>query len=155
MKLAVAIVGFGLCAGAARAQVRPPFQLSAEPSGSRLHAGEELRLKIVVTNTSNGPITFVETNPECDYRIEVRDNSHGQGAAPTEHGRTLECDKRAAVGRAIQVTLEPNETREDELSITRLFVLSPDSYSITVSRTIQHLSNTPAKAPSVHVTVVP
>lgn len=155
MKIALTIAALILAVGMAVAQDSGPFRLSTTSSTSTLHTGEELRLKILLTNTSNKPITFVETNPECDYRIEVRDTVRGRSAVPTEHGRTLDCDKRAATGRAIQVTLDPSKTREDELSVTRLFYLSPNSYSIVVSRTIKHLSSAAANAPSVNVTVLP
>ena len=136
----------------------------AAPPKEPLRKGDELRLLITVTNTSDQSIGFVRSPgplPEegFRYKIEVRD-ARGHAAPPSDYvrglkGKTTANESISNIGR----TLGPGETFIDQVTVTRYYDLSrPGRYSISLARPIepwQRLGKGSVRSNVVTVTVTP
>jgi hypothetical protein len=144
--------------------VDTPFYIVITGPQKPVKAGSEVKVEIVLKNTSDRELTVGRTNAvsqaECHYLIEVRDNQ-GQPAPDTEFGRRImgrETKKRVILywGDAY-FTLKPNETLEDEAVASKLYDLSrPGKYIVQVSRVVpKELGGGVVKSNPVTVTVTP
>jgi|SRR5882762_1666120 len=116
--------------------ISQPLSLSIAAVEQTGRLGSEVRLRTKLTNISNHVLTFFDTDPDCDYLAEVRDEN-GNLARPTDHKLLLKCNNGLADGRKILVTLKPQESRDDEILLNRLYQLTrPGNYSVQVSRAI-------------------
>jgi|SRR6266404_1878835 len=96
--------------------------------------GSEVKVKTNLTNITDHVLNFFDSNPDCDYWAELRDDK-GDPVPATDYKRQLKCSGRLSDGRRILVTLKPQESRADEIELTRLYVLSrAGSYSLFVQR---------------------
>jgi len=127
-------------------------------------AGSEVKVEIVLKNTSGRELTIGRTNAvsqaEFHYLIEVRDDQ-GHPAPDTEYGRRImgrETKKRTILyGSDAFLTLKPNGTLEDEAVASKLYDLSrPGKCLIQVSRAVpKELGGGIVKSNFVSVTVTP
>lgn len=113
-----------------------PLSLSIKAAQQAVQIGSEVKIKTTLTNITNHVITLHDRIPACDYPVEVRDES-GNLAPETDYQRRLNCNARFTESRNILVTLRPQESREDEITINQLCKLdSPGNYSVQVSRRV-------------------
>jgi hypothetical protein len=63
---------FATCSASA---VQPRYSVKINALSDVFHLGEEVRVKATVTNTTNQPITLIDTGDVCDYVLEVRDET--------------------------------------------------------------------------------
>src|SRR6266478_10132961 len=135
----------GTAAVVSAAQSAPPKQneqpfskqlllLSISVPEQTVAIGSEVKVKTKLTNVTDHVLTFFDTNRDCDYWAEMRDNN-GDPVPPTDYKRQLKCNARLTDGRRILVTLKPQESTEDEIVLTSLYVLSrAGTYSVFVQR---------------------
>lgn len=98
--------------------------------------GSEIKLNVKLTNISDHVVNFFDRRPDCDYSVYVWDD-RGNLALQTDYKRQVKCGGNAAESRNILVTLNPRESREQELIINRFYELTrPGNYSVEVSRVI-------------------
>lgn len=135
-----------------------PFSLSIETQPQTAKVGEEILLRVTLTNTSSSEIRFGEVpgDPppgEFVYKIEVQD-SKGQSARLTEYGRKFDS---AVPARGSRVThaLQPGESLTDNVTLNKLYDFSrPDKYTVKVARQIpDHLGKGIIKANPITVTI--
>jgi hypothetical protein len=130
-----------VCLGAFQASgSAPPFSLTLHSPSEPVKAGEEVRLKVTITNNSDHEILLVRApgivpEEEMNYEIDIRDE-HGQQPPITSFFRELK-QKNYGWGSYLSYTLEPHKTTEDDLVITKLYTLSPAEYTIRVTRGIR------------------
>jgi len=139
-----------------------PFSIVITGPQRPVKGGSEVKVKIILKNTSDREITIARTNAvsqaECHFLIEVRD-VHGQSAPDTDFGRGImgrETKKRVILywGDAF-FTLKPNETLEDEAVVTKLYDLSrPGKYFIQATRQFpEQLGKGQVKSNTIEITV--
>src|SRR5579863_81145 len=99
-------------------------------------SGAEITVKINVTNTSDHEISFLESNPECDYSAQVHEE--GDGLAPdSEYKRHLVCNGTLRVGRRFLKRLKPGEFLSDSIIVSALYEMKqPGRYSVQVFRRV-------------------
>jgi hypothetical protein len=112
-----------------------------------ISAGSEPKLSIVLKNTSDHKIMLTRSlqtdRGELHHDVEVRDDK-GDLVPEMEYHQKLKGRLPATPGKAppppivgsdIFVTMKPGETRNDDLTISKLYDLSkPGKYTIQVSR---------------------
>jgi hypothetical protein len=147
------LLAFVLLAGPLSAGSQP-FSLTIEAVQQRVQSGSQVELKLTLTNTSDGEIMVVDTNPWCDYTFEVRD-SKGQSATETDFKRDLKCATRPTAGRRIIRILKPHESFEDAVYVNHSYDLRlPGDYSIQVAREIpKELGKGTVKSSTITITV--
>src|SRR6266403_5108418 len=112
------------------------LSLVITPAHQTVSAGSEVKIKTKLTNSSDHVVTFFDTNFDCDYPTEVRDDK-GNPAPQTPYRRELKCSERLGDTRNILVTLKPQESIDEEIVVNKLYDLSrPGDYLIQVSRTV-------------------
>jgi hypothetical protein len=157
------LLSFLLCAGivASSPDQGQPFSVTLQPPTGPVKAGSEVRVKVTTTNTSDHEIRFAKGfgQEEYDFEIEVRDE---QGKTPplTESYRNLKEHPTSKWGSYSTYVLEPGKSLEDELAVTRLYILTrPGKYTVSVTRgrrpMYQTLGKGGVKSKSVTVTVIP
>ncbi len=131
-----------------------PLSLSISASEQTVKVGSELKIRATLTNVTSHLITLRDRIPACDYPVEVRD-SDGRLATETDYKRHLKCNASFTESRKVLVILKPQESRQEEILITRLFELNnPGIYSVQVSRTIpKDLGEGPIKSNTLTITV--
>jgi len=118
---------------------KQPFSLTLHPPPGPVKVGGELRLRVTVTNNSNGDIRFARSpgivpQEELSYHIEVRD-AHGRPAPITPFFRHLKDNPGSMWGSYLSYTLGPGKSFEDELLVTKLYTLAePGKYTVWVAR---------------------
>lgn len=141
-----------------------PFSVVITGPQKPVKAGSEVKIEIVLRNTSDREITVGRTlvsQAEFHYLIEVRD-SQGHPAPDTEYGRRImgrETGKRTIMyssGDAF-FTLKPNDTLDDEAVVTKLYDLSQTGkYFIQVTRSpLEKVDNGRIKSNIITITVIP
>jgi len=133
-----------------------PLALSISAPEQVVQIGSELKIRTILTNVTSHVITLHDRIPACDYRVQVLDDK-GNLAPETDYQRQLKCNARFTESRNVLVTLKPQESRQEEILITRLFELnSPGKYSVQVSRSIPtELGGGSIKSNEIAVTVTP
>ena len=157
------LIGILLPIGLAASQAgETPFSVIITGPQKPVKTGTEVKVKIVLKNTSDREFTLAKTNAvsqaEFHFLVAVRD-SHGQPAPDTEYGRGImgrEIKKRVIIfaGDAF-FTLKPNETLEDEAIVNKLYDLSrPGKYFIQVTRQFpEQLGKGQVKSNTIEITV--
>lgn len=137
---AIALVGVAV-AGVLMAQsLNPPFTLTISPVRSIVKVGDEIKIQIVVANTSGRPLPLKQTSPALDFYVTVL-KSDGTPPPDTEPGRVIRDDNlRSSISIISQVTgdLGPDGVFiEKGLDIRYLYDMSsPGEYTIQVQRRI-------------------
>ncbi len=134
-----------------------PYSVKITAPSEVFHVGEEVHVKITVTNTSNQPITLVETSHVCDYIIEVRDET-GKLVPDTPFKRQHGCIARpSASGRNMLVPLQQGESYDLEISLSELSDITlPGRYSVQIQRKDKNESaNSVAKSNILTIAVLP
>src|SRR6266478_2306912 len=85
------------------------LSLFITPAHQTVSVGSEVKIKTKLTNSTDHVITFFDTNFDCDYPTDVRDDK-GNPAPQTPHRRQLKCNDRLGDTRNILVTLKPQES---------------------------------------------
>jgi len=111
-----------------------PLSLTLSAVEQTVRPGSEAKVQTTLTNVTSQVVTFFDTNPDCDYLIEVRDEK-GNPAEQTTYRRQLSCKNRLGDARNILVKLKPQESRKDEIVLTRLYELNrPGRYFVQAQR---------------------
>jgi hypothetical protein len=132
---------------AAFGQPKQPAFSIAISAPDVISAGSEPKLSIVLKNTSDHEIMLGRSvqpgHGELHHDVEVRDDK-GDLAPETEYHRKIKGRLSATPGKAppppnvrsdIFIPMKPGETRNDDLTISKLYDLSkPGKYTIQVSR---------------------
>ncbi len=114
---------------------RQPFSITISSTQGTVKAGEDVRVKITVTNTTDQPITLEETNHVCDYVVEVRDET-GKVVPDTQFKRQHGCITHpSASARNMLVPLQPGESYEVAICVSELSDMTqPGQYSVQIQR---------------------
>ena len=122
-----------------RSDTNQLFSLTLHAPSTPLKSGADVRLRVTVTNISDNTIRFGRTpgivpEEESSYDIEVR-NAPGQLPPLTPFFRHLKENPASTWGSYTTYSLEPGKSFDDELVITKLYVLTePGKYTIWVAR---------------------
>jgi hypothetical protein len=115
---------------------RPPLSLSIVAAEETVSVGTEVRLKTTLINITKRVLTIFDTNMGCDYPVEVRDDK-GKSAPETEYKQRLRCNSGLDEGKRVMITLNPQQSRHEEIVVTRFYDLSrPGKYFVQVLRKI-------------------
>jgi hypothetical protein len=140
---------------------REQFSVALQAPSGPVKTGSEVRVRATTTNTSDHEIRFARGfgEQEFDLEIDVRDEK-GQTPPLTEAYRQLKEHPSSRWGSYSTYVLEPDKSFEDELVVTKLYVLTrPGKYTISVTRgqrpLLQTLGKSGVKSNSITVTVIP
>jgi len=145
-KLLLLLASLGFLAAAFGQPKQPAFSIAIS-APDLISAGSEPKLSIVLKNTSDHEIMLGRSvqpdHGELHHDVEVRDDK-GDLAPETEYHRKIKGRLPATPGKAppppnvwsdILTSIKPGETRNDDLTISKLYDLSkPGKYTIQVSR---------------------
>ena len=113
---------------------KPLLSLSISVPEQTVALGSEIKVKTKLTNITDHVLNLVDTNRNCDYLAEMRGDK-GDSVPVTDYKRQLRCNGGLTDGRNILVTLKPQESREDEIDLTSLYLVSRvGTYSVFVQR---------------------
>jgi hypothetical protein len=113
-----------------------PFALIITGPQSQIRSGSPVPVRITLTNISDREITFSDTNRECDYKIEVIDQS-SRTVPETAHKRELVCDGPLVLNRNVLVSLKPGQSTRDEIIVSNLYQMAaPGRYTVMVMRKV-------------------
>jgi hypothetical protein len=131
-----------------------PFSLAITAPQATVKGGSEVKVKAILTNTSNRQITFADTSEICDYSVEVR-KADGTPAPDTERKRHLDCGTIS--GNHEIVTLKPDQSKQYEIAVSELSAMSePGDYTVQVMRKApKELGGVVVKSNLITVTVAP
>src|SRR5215813_11450328 len=101
--LLVTILPCFLCANPRPTSDRS-LSLSLAPTEQTVKAGAEIKVITKLTNVTNHVVTLSDTQFDCDYLTEVRDNK-GNPAPETLYKQRLRCNERLNNSRNILLTL--------------------------------------------------
>ncbi|HEV2195700.1 MAG TPA: hypothetical protein VGR55_08960 [Candidatus Acidoferrum sp.] len=111
-----------------------PFSVTLHAPDGTVKIGSELHLKVKITNTSNREIRFAKGfgNEEYDLDVEVRD---AEGKTPPLTTSYREVKEHPGGGSYSTYVLEPGKSFEDDLVLTKLYVITqPGKYTVRVTR---------------------
>jgi len=155
--------GFGVCLGTVALLVtagmaqssKAAFSVTAAAAYSEVKSGEEVYVKVTLTNNLNRVVTLEFASPLCDYAMEVRD-SGGKMAPDTEVKSESDCAHRTTGADAIG-QLKPHESMTNAISLNMFSDMSqPGEYSVQVVwREPKELEGMVLKSNTVKITVVP
>ena len=138
-----------------------PFSVTMHPPEAPVRIGAEVRMSVTTRNTSNHEIRFARGfgDQELDFQIEVRD-PQGKTPAMTESYRNFKEHPTSRGGSYSTYVLEPGKSFDDELVVTKLYVLAvPGKYTISVTRGQRPMWQTPKNrgvgSSPVTVTLIP
>jgi hypothetical protein len=123
----------------ARSDTNPLFSVTLHPPTAPIKSGADVRLRVTVTNISDHSVRFGRTpgitpEEELSYHIEIRD-APGKVPPLTPFFHRLREDPGSSWGSYTTYSLEPGKSFDDELVITKLYVLTqPGRYTIWVAR---------------------
>jgi hypothetical protein len=147
------------------AQTKPPqFSVAISPVPAIVRAGSEIRVKIVMTNTTDHEINIVrspgEDNGENWNDIEGFDET-GKAASETEYYRAFKGKGLykghivLRMGSNILFPVKPGEALKDGIIVGNLFDLSkPGKYTVHVQRP-DRISGNIIKSNTITITVTP
>lgn len=132
-----------------------PFSLTIVGPEAPVKSRSEIKIHVSLTNTSAGVINMFDTSRYCDYQVEVIVN--GNPAKETEYKRALSCEGPTILNRNVLITLKPQESTEDNLTITDLYdMASPGNYVVRVMRKVpKDLGQGTATSNALTITVGP
>jgi hypothetical protein len=131
------------------------FSVVVVPLYSEVKSGEEVYVKVTLTNNSNRVVMIEMTSPLCDYQMEVRDSA-GNLAPDTEVKSKSDCAPfESGADRIIQ--MQPNKSVTETISVSMFSDMSqPGEYSVQVAwREPKELGGVLVKSNTVKITVVP
>lgn len=100
----------------------------------QLKVGEPLILRFSTKNVTKKPLYLLESNPETDYRLEIKD-SNGEAVSLTEYGKHILSN--AGQFRLIIVKVQPGEEVQDMMEVNKMFKIdTPGIYYISAKRGI-------------------
>ena len=122
---------------AAAGDSNPPFTITISSTQGAVEAGEEIRVRVVLTNVSNQELPVrLSRNPleaEMHYTVSVHEES-GKDAAETKYGSAAKKHQLFTLSEA-ETLLKPGERLEEHVVLTKLFDLSsPREYVVQLSR---------------------
>jgi hypothetical protein len=136
-----------------------PFSLNISAKDDTVRAGSEVRVKIVLTNTSNREIYIIhekasDVGEQAGFTLDVRD-AGGMVVPFTRYGQLFFNHEAVTLGAPSPFDLKPGKTLKDEIIVSKLFDLSkPGKYSIQVKRQ-DDSSTAVVKSNTITVTVTP
>jgi hypothetical protein len=155
------LVNVLLCAGAfpASGPVQP-FSVTLDAPSAAVKIGSEVRIKATITNTSDHEIRFARSlglrDEEFECEIEVRD-ARGQIPALTPAFRHQKENPTSRWGSYMTYVLEPGKSFHDDLTISHVYTLEAEEYTIWVARGTRPLWQNPkqetAKSNTIKLTV--
>jgi hypothetical protein len=113
------------------------FLLSAHLEKSRVKTHETVLIKLSIKNGSKSVLYLVETSPEKEYSLDVRD-SRGESVKLTEAGQRL-LENKDVDFRVIGVKVKPGAERLDAVDIGKFYdVSAPGTYQIKAIRKVKN-----------------
>ena len=156
-------IGFGVGLGTVALLVttgmaqssKAAFSVRAAAAYSEVKSGEEVYVKVTLTNNLNRLVTLEFASPLCDYAMEVRDGD-GNLLPETEVKAKSECPQRATGAHGF-VPVKPNESLTAAISVSMFSDMSrPGAYSVQVAwKEPKELGGVPLKSNTVQISVVP
>jgi hypothetical protein len=145
----------------AQSAQEPPFSLTISTPQEIVKAGSEVRVDVVLRNTSDHEITLLRSpgtgRGELEFESDVL-GEKGNLASQTKYGQQLKKSGLNAVeGSRIMFRLQPGETYEDSMSLNKLYDLSkPGKYKIQLHKRVpEHLGQGVVKSNALVITVTP
>lgn len=147
----IIVVTFPSPLPAQKQPAKPPFTLVLTSKEPKVSLGTDIWVKIVWTNTSkvelNDNLYRDPSGLDFNYILDFRDSDgHPVTKAP-----------ESATGSAEFGTLKPGDSQNDDIDLSRLYVLShPGDYTLQVSRRVpKELGNGLIKSNEIRIVVVP
>ncbi len=115
------------------------LQLSLALEKKEVLVDEPLLVKFSTKNVARKPLFVLESNPDTDYRFDVRDDK-GNVVPLTEYGKKIL--STAEEVRMVLVKLRPGEETHSEVRAERIVQLNvAGTYYITAKRRVPQASN--------------
>jgi hypothetical protein len=112
----------------------PGLQLSLAVDRDEVPIGEPLVVRFSTKNVAKRPLFLLESNPDTDYRFDVRD-AKGNSVPLTEYGRKVLSNAEEV--RLVMIKLRPGEEIRDEVHADRIVQLNvPGTYYISARRRV-------------------
>jgi hypothetical protein len=110
------------------------FQFSAVLEQKQVEIDQPVNLKFSIKNVAKESRFILESNPETDYRLEVKDE-RGNSMPLTEYGKQIL--STAEEVRLVIVKMKPGEEIEDTIQVNRIVkMIAPGTYYITAKRRV-------------------
>jgi hypothetical protein len=133
------------------------FRLSLLAKKNQLKVHEPVLVDFLFQNVTKKTLTLVETFPERDYEIEVK-NLRGEAVKLTARRETLRNNKGADF-RVVGLKVKPGEQRTDTIDVAGLYDLSaPGGYSVKAIRKVPKLNSQlwgDVESNTLTITVIP
>lgn len=114
------------------------FQLLTK-DGETFQRGENIRLKVVIKNTSKKLQKLSVTQPEMDYVITAK-NEAGTAMPMSKYGEAMK--KTETISRNFVAEIKPGSEMQEEIPIDKLYTPFPKGmYEITIQRYILRNGN--------------
>jgi hypothetical protein len=138
VKFALFAMAIGVFASGFAQDVGAPLSINISTPTNIVKAGSEIRLDIVLKNTSRHDVRVVRSkgDAELDYEIDIRDQK-GKPTMETPYGRKIhgkDSDATAKTGSWISGTLKPDQEFEQCIVLNKVYDLSPGTYVIQLQR---------------------
>ncbi len=132
------------------------FSVTAAAAYSEVKSGEEVYVKVALTNNLNRVVTLEFASPLCDYSMEVRDSADNL-APETEAKSKSDCAHRGSTGADVIFELKPHESVTNTISVSMFSDMSRlGAYSVQVAwREPKELGGVLVKSNTVKITVIP
>jgi hypothetical protein len=153
------------CTGSAQG-TRPSFSVTISVPQDVVAAGSEVKVRIILKNTSNHDIVIPRSNAEDEgefhNKITVRDEEGNLVAdkatvsARTDKNKDTQSElTNLTMETVVSFTLKPGESLKDGIKLSEIYDLSkPGKYSIEVER-IDESTKTVVKSNMIMLTVTP
>jgi hypothetical protein len=130
------------------------FSLSSSLLSRTAQIGSPVDIKLKLTNVTDHAVTFFDKNVDCDYSAEIHDD-RGASVRETEYKRQLKCDAGDANARNILVRLQPQESRDEQITLTRFYELSRSGrYTVQAIRKVpKELGGGTVKSNAITLTI--
>lgn len=116
-------------------QSAPPAQIRVAPGDATIKISEPILIRITLTNTSDTQIRVIETNPDKEYRLTVRDDA-GKPVSRSAYGKEMS-DPQGPLDRNFAKVLQPKESSEMQLDLHKFFDFDgPGRYTVSVTRKV-------------------
>jgi hypothetical protein len=155
--------GLGVCLGTAVLFVatgiaqssKAAFSVTAAAAYSEVKSGEDVYVKVTLTNNLNRVSTLEFATPLCDYSMAVRYSADNL-APDTEVESKSDCADRHATGADVILQLKPHESVTSTISVSMFSDMSrPGRYSVQVAwREPKELGGVLLKSNTVKISVV-
>jgi hypothetical protein len=115
------------------------FSVTLHAPSAAIKSGEEVPLRVTVTNISDHTLRFGRTpgivpHEELSYQIEIRD-ALGKEPSLTPFFQHLKQNPASTWGSYTTYSLEPGKSFDDEVTITKLYALTRrGQYRVSVAR---------------------